>query len=137
MMMKMLSLATLFFLLTFSLAIAHHPAADMVDADIYAMIDDMVSDTPHGDLVFDEEMGTTTISEITVEDADDLIRDGLLDAASVLDDDVTITITFPEEEPALLMSIEKLSQGTGQNSNGKKWSEWDRPVQITIQQTAK
>ncbi|MFW2372216.1 MAG: hypothetical protein ACN4GM_03780, partial [Gammaproteobacteria bacterium] len=35
-------------------AFAHHPAADMVDAEIYSMIDETVSDTPHADLTFDD-----------------------------------------------------------------------------------
>ena len=33
-------------------AFAHHPAADIVDEDIYDMIDDNVADTPHADLDF-------------------------------------------------------------------------------------
>lgn len=33
-------------------AFAHHPAADIVDEDIYEMIDDNVADTPHADLDF-------------------------------------------------------------------------------------
>jgi len=33
-------------------AFAHHPAEDIVDALIYQMIDDNVSDTPHADLDF-------------------------------------------------------------------------------------
>ena len=35
-------------------AFAHHPAADRVDPEIYAMIDENVSDTPHADLTFDD-----------------------------------------------------------------------------------
>lgn len=35
-------------------AFAHHPAADMVDPEIYSMIDDNVAETPHADLTFDE-----------------------------------------------------------------------------------
>ncbi len=35
-------------------AFAHHPAADIVDPEIYAMIDENVADTPHADLTFDE-----------------------------------------------------------------------------------
>ncbi len=35
-------------------AFAHHPAEDIVDPDIYAMIDENVADTPHADLVFDD-----------------------------------------------------------------------------------
>jgi hypothetical protein len=33
-------------------AFAHHPAADIVDEDIYLMIDENVADTPHGTLDF-------------------------------------------------------------------------------------
>ena len=33
---------------------AHHPAADMVDPETYAMIDENVADTPHADLVLDD-----------------------------------------------------------------------------------
>jgi hypothetical protein len=38
-------------------AFAHHPAADIVDAEIYEMIDENVADTPHADLTFDDGMG--------------------------------------------------------------------------------
>jgi hypothetical protein len=34
-------------------AFAHHPAADLVDEDIYDVIDENVADTPHADLTFD------------------------------------------------------------------------------------
>lgn len=34
-------------------AFAHHTAADIVDAEIYSMINDNASDTPHADLNFD------------------------------------------------------------------------------------
>ncbi len=37
---------------------AHHPAADIVDPEIYAMIDENVADTPHADLTFDD-MGSS------------------------------------------------------------------------------
>lgn len=33
-------------------AFAHHPAEDIVEEDIYWMIDENVSDTPHADLDF-------------------------------------------------------------------------------------
>ena len=39
-------------------AFAHHPAAEIVDAEIYEMIDATVADTPHDDMVMDE-MGST------------------------------------------------------------------------------
>lgn len=35
-------------------AFAHHPAEDIVDPEIYDMIDENVADTPHAELVFDE-----------------------------------------------------------------------------------
>ena len=35
-------------------AFAHHPAEDIVDPEIYAMIDENVADTPHADLTFDD-----------------------------------------------------------------------------------
>ncbi|MDP3125943.1 MAG: hypothetical protein Q8M84_09950, partial [Thiobacillus sp.] len=39
------------FLASFS-AFAHHPAEDIVDEEIYEMIDENVADTPHADLDF-------------------------------------------------------------------------------------
>lgn len=122
-----------------SLVIAHHPAADIVDPEIYAMIDEMVSDTPHATLVFDDDMGdgmNTTVIEIdSVSAADNLIDDGLLDGVSLLDgydgEEVTITIEFPQEVESLLKSIDEVNQN---NRNVKKWSEWGRPVTITINQ---
>lgn len=43
-------------------ALAHHPAADIVDPDIYAMIDENVADTPHADLTFDDMDGMASDS---------------------------------------------------------------------------
>ena len=133
-MMKRFGLAVAVLLITTAMAWAHHPAADMVDEEVYAMIDDIVSDTPHGDMVFDEDMGVTIISGITVNDADDMIRDGLLDAISVLDGSVTITITFPEEGETLLRNIQEINGGTQGGYYNKEWSDWERAVLIKIQQ---
>ena len=137
-MTKMKSLVLLIFLIFFfsPIAFAHHPAEDMVDEEIYAEIDLMVADTPHADMVFedDDEM---VIAIDDVGSADDLIADGLLDDISLLDGEVTITITFPEEVEAssLLKSVEELSGGSGKGDyNNKKWSEWGRPVEIYILQ---
>ena len=41
--------------------IAHHAAEGIVDEEIYAMIDQMVADTPHADLTFDSMGGMTEI----------------------------------------------------------------------------
>ncbi len=40
-------------------AFAHHPAADVVDPDVYDMIDENVSDI-HPDMTFDDMGGDTT-----------------------------------------------------------------------------
>ncbi len=44
----------LFLSLASNAGFAHHPAEDMVDPEIYAMIDENVADTPHADMVFDD-----------------------------------------------------------------------------------
>jgi hypothetical protein len=88
----------LFSLLLFTLAMpawSHHPAADIVDPEIYAMIDSLVADTPHADLVFsDMGMGMTEI-EVTagsIRALESMIDDGLMDYALTLDGDVSLTI---------------------------------------------
>ena len=112
--------------------IAHHPAIDMVDEEIYALISSLVAETPHAELVFDDDMGDgndlTVINIENVSVADDLIDDGLLVNLSLLDGEVTIKIEFPVEEESLLKSIEEI-KWSGKN---KKWSEWGRPVKITV-----
>ncbi len=108
-------------------ALAHHPAEDIVDPEIYAMIDEMVSDTPHADLVFDDDMGTTTITTDSVSAAEDLIDDGLLAGLSLLDDDVTVTITFPDE--VITESLSSKSSATNKWNDGK---DWGGPVMITV-----
>jgi hypothetical protein len=101
-----------------------------VDPEIYAMIDELVSDTPHADLFFDDDMGTTTITTDSVSAAEDLIDDGLLADLSLLgdeadvEDDVTVTITFPDEVTAESVSVK--------SSAKNKWNDWGRPVVITV-----
>lgn len=107
-------------------ALAHHPAEDIVDPEIYAMIDSMVADTPHADLVFDDDMGTSTIMTDSVSAAEELLDDGLLAALSLLDDDVTVTITFGEE-----LSTTNSDGESGANQ-WKEWQDWGRPVSITV-----
>ena len=134
-MTKMLSIATLLLCLTVSPVLAHHPAEDMVDEEVYAMIDALVADTPHADMVFDDEMGqmTTIITVDSVGATDVLIMDGLLDATSLLDGEVEIYISFPEPEETLLRSLSDRTSGSSSGSYyDKKWSEWGRPVEITI-----
>ena len=64
---------------------AHHPAEDILDDEIYAMIDDNVADTPHATLTFDD-MGNTIITTESVSDAEDLLSSSLLAAFSLLGD---------------------------------------------------
>lgn len=91
-------------------AYSHHPAEDMVDPEVYAMIDELVSDTPHADLVFDDEMGIATTEIVTeyVSVAEDLIDDGLLADLSLLDGDVTVTIEF-SDDPIVLPDAESVA----------------------------
>lgn len=82
--------------------LAHHPAADIVDEDIYAMIDEMVAETPHADIVFDDDMGggmSTTTTTITgsLNAIESLVDDGLLDDAAQLEGDVYMTIEFTDD----------------------------------------
>jgi len=123
--------AAIFLMINAGIVIAHHPAVDMVDSEIYAMIDSMVADTPHADMTFDD-MGDEAVSVITVDsvsETDALIDDGLLDDLSLLDGEVTITIQFPEEEESLLLSVDEINQSTNKDM---KWSPWGRKVEITI-----
>lgn len=53
-MKKTLLLTGLLTTLASTAALAHHPAADRVDPEIYAMIDENVADTPHADMTFDD-----------------------------------------------------------------------------------
>lgn len=110
------------------IAIAHHPAEDIVDADIYAMIDEMVADTPHATLEFDDMNNTTTITADSVSAAEDLIDDGLLADLSLLDDDVTVTISFGD-------NIEAEATSTESSMAGDRWTErndWGRQVIFTV-----
>ncbi len=88
------------------------------------MIDAMVADTPHATMVFDEVMGTTTITAPSVSDAEDLVDEYLLAALSLLDEDVMITITFEDELEATTSSVQT-----------DRWTErddWGRTVIISI-----
>ncbi|MFT5698420.1 MAG: hypothetical protein ACI8ZB_001275 [Desulforhopalus sp.] len=88
---------------------AHHPTEDILDAEIYAVIDEMVSDTPHADLVFDDDMGgddtTTTTITGTLRSAEELVDDGLITEVSELSGDVYITIEFEENGNDVVISI--------------------------------
>ena len=94
----------------------------------YAMIDEMVADTPHATLEFDDMNNTSTITTDSVSAAEDLINDGLLADLSLLDDDVTVTISFGNNIEATTSSIES-------SMAGDQWTErndWGRPVIFTV-----
>jgi len=69
-------------------AFAHHPAADVVDPEIYSMIDDNVSDTPHADLTF-EDMGAAQEANTEIEQmreaAIDMESDPEMDTMTMLE----------------------------------------------------
>ncbi len=138
-MKQLIIILTVCFLLTPVLGFAHHPAADMVDAEIYALIEEMVSETPHADLEF-ISMGSvdmTIITTDTVSAAEDLIDEGLIADISLLDGDVSVSIEFlPEPEvDAMDFRFPSIDQDKSKKSDKKmKWSEWGGPVKITITQ---
>lgn len=109
-------------------AYAHHPAEDIVDAEIYDMIDEMVSDTPHADMEFDDEMGTTTITADSVSAAEELIDDGLLATLSLLDE-ASVTVTFVND-----VDLESSTMESDEN-NQDRWQErndWGGQVIFTV-----
>jgi len=127
-MKKIVTAFVLGLVLAASPVLAHHPAADIVDEEVYATINEMVDDTPHATLVFDDTMGreTTTITVPSVSDAEDLIDDYLLAFLSLLDEDVTVTITFGADVEA---------EAAGSRVQFDKWTErddWGRQVIITV-----
>ena len=109
-MRKLFKITALATLLSAPTAFAHHPAADIVDPEIYAMIDSMVADTPHATVDF-TDMGAdtteTTISARSVRDIENMVDDGLLDYASMLDGDVTVVIEFDDRGGASLVIIQE------------------------------
>lgn len=100
-------LPIIFILMTVGIlaAHAHHPAADVVDSEIYAIIDAMVSETPHADLTFDSMVfdddtgtgsGTMVIDSRSVSEVEALVDDGLLTEASLFEGGVTVEMVIEE-----------------------------------------
>ena len=97
-MKKYLFCAALGALLASAPVLAHHAAEGIIDEEVYATIDEMVADTPHADLDFSDMGGDTT--EITgstrsVRDVENLIDDGLLHYAAMLDGSTRIGAARP------------------------------------------
>jgi len=78
-MKKALLTSVLFTALSSTAAFAHHPAADIVDPDIYAMIDENVADTPHADLTFDDMGSDMDAASAAMETRDEV--DSIADQA--------------------------------------------------------
>lgn len=85
---------------------AHHPAADIVDEEIYEQIDSMVADTPHATLTFDEMGGGVTETSITTDsvgELETLIADeDLLEYVESLDGVVSVSIDFNDDNSATM-----------------------------------
>ena len=80
-----------------TVAFGHHAAEGIVDEEIYEMIDVLVADTPHAEMTLDDLGGGMTeivVTTMVVTSMENLIEDGLLTYASMLDGDVTVNITF-------------------------------------------
>lgn len=92
-------------------AYAHHPAADIVDEDIYEQIDSMVADTPHATLTFDEMGGGMTETTITVDslrEFENLIaQDDLLEYVELLDGVVDVSLDF-NDDSSVTMTINQV-----------------------------
>lgn len=90
---------------------AHHPAADIVDEDIYEQIDTMVSETPHATLTFDEMGGGMTETTITADSLDEfetlIQEEDLLEYVELLDGVVETSIDF-NNDSSVTMTINQL-----------------------------
>ncbi len=99
-MKKLVALVVVSLVLTVAaVAVAHHAAAGIVDEDIYAMIDALVADTPHGEMTLDDlggGMTEITIGQVTIVSVERMIENDLLMYASMLDGDVTVQIAFAD-----------------------------------------
>lgn len=80
---------------------AHHPAVDIVDEEIYEMIDLMVEDTPHATLSVDEMGGGMTEASITTDTLSDfeklVAQEDLLEYVEQLDGTVDVSLSFNDD----------------------------------------
>jgi hypothetical protein len=93
-----------------AVAVAHHAAAGIVDEDIYAMIDALVADTPHGEMTLDDlggGMTEITIGQVTLVSVERMIEDDLLTYASMLDGAVTVQITFEDPRNVEILILQE------------------------------
>ena len=83
-MTKILTLSTLALLIASTHSYAHHPAADIVDPEIYAMIEENISDV-HLAMTFDDMGGNSTDTGNAMESTDEVGNMGSEMAASLED----------------------------------------------------
>ena len=106
-----IKLTTLAMLLAGTSAHAHHPAADIVDEEVYEMIDLMVEDTPHATMTFDEMGGGMTETTVTAESLSDfetLVADeNLLEYVEQLDGVVDVSLSFNDDQ-SVTMTINQV-----------------------------
>jgi hypothetical protein len=106
MMKRLLSIGAILLIFNASPVLAHHPAADIVDEEIYENIDSMVADTPHADLTFDEMGGGMTETTITYDSLSDfesmIARDDLLEYVELLDGVVDVSLAFNPDSTVTL-----------------------------------
>lgn len=105
-MKKQLKLGALVLILGSTRLYAHHPAAEIVDAEIYEQIDSMVADTPHASLTFEEMGGGMTEASITTDSLSELenliVRDDLFEYVELLDGVVDVSVTFNDDSSVTL-----------------------------------
>lgn len=93
---------------TATAVLAHHAAEGIVDDDIYLMIEAMVVDTPHATFDFDDMTGDgvddLVVTAPMLQSLENMIDDGLLTYASMLDGDVEIFITFDDRSVTLVVA---------------------------------
>ena len=106
MMKRLLSIGAILLIINSSPVLAHHPAADIVDEEIYENIDSMVADTPHADMTFDEMGGGMTETTITFDSLSDfesmIARDDLLEYVELLDGVVDVSLSFNPDSTVTL-----------------------------------
>jgi hypothetical protein len=105
-MKKILTISAILLMFNAAPVLAHHPAADIVDEEIYENIDSMVADTPHADATFEEMGGGMTETTITYDTLSDfesmIIRDDLLEYVELLDGVVEVSIDFNPDDTVTL-----------------------------------
>lgn len=97
-MMKCIGLFTFSMLMVTGVALAHHPLED-INEEIFLLVDEMVADTPHADMVFDDmgvdNSGSSADLVIVTDDMTiltNLVDDGLFTYVDQLVGEVTVII---------------------------------------------